>query len=198
MPETVFLWSVTNHSVLCCRILYRQRFFQTVPKLVEHYHRAAEPVRCNFLIALAYMLQGVPRVILTVSLPEVSQHQNVWYHYVRTVATSWLWEIWGLHSSVAEYPCFLGCFFYVMQQLYLGLGCLIVEVSRSHTIRHTHTHARAHVQTPLSEWSAHCKGRYLHNTTSDRRDNHPFPQWDADLCRRPHGCWDRHFWADSY
>jgi DNA repair/transcription protein MET18/MMS19 len=53
------------------RILYRQRFFQTVPKLVEHYHRAADPVRCNFLIALAYMLQGVPRVILTVSLPEL-------------------------------------------------------------------------------------------------------------------------------
>jgi hypothetical protein len=64
--------------------LYRQRFFQNVPKLVEHYHDAAEPVRCNFLIALAYMLQGVPRVVLTMSLPEVSKHVNFWYHYVRT------------------------------------------------------------------------------------------------------------------
>jgi hypothetical protein len=63
---------INNHPVLCYRVLYRQRFFQTVPKLVEHYHHAAEPVRCNFLIALAYMLQGVPRVVLTMSLPEVS------------------------------------------------------------------------------------------------------------------------------
>ncbi|PNF31558.1 hypothetical protein B7P43_G00763 [Cryptotermes secundus] len=53
------------------RILYRQRFFQTFPELVEHYHHAAQPVRCNFLIALAYMLQGVPRVVLTMSLPEL-------------------------------------------------------------------------------------------------------------------------------
>lgn len=53
------------------RVLYRQRFFQTVPKLVEHYHQAAESVRCNFLIALAYMLQGVPRVVLTMSLLEL-------------------------------------------------------------------------------------------------------------------------------
>ena len=49
-----------------------------------------------------------------------------------------------------------------MQQPNLGLGCLIVEVSRSHTIRHTHT--RALVQTPRNEWSAHRKGRYVRNT----------------------------------
>lgn len=53
------------------RVLYRQRFFQTVPKLVEHYHHTDEPGRCNFLIALAYMLQGVPRVVLTMSLPDL-------------------------------------------------------------------------------------------------------------------------------
>jgi hypothetical protein len=54
--------------------------------------------------------------------------------------------------------------FYVMQQPYLGLGCLIVEISRSHTIRHEHAHTRAHIWTTLSKCLAHCKGRYVHNT----------------------------------
>jgi len=36
-----------------------------------------------------------------------------------------------------------GFFFSVGQQHKLGLGRFLVEVSRSHTIRHTHTHARA-------------------------------------------------------
>jgi hypothetical protein len=44
---------------------------------------------------------------------------------------------------------------------------LIVEVSRSHTIRHTHTHIHTHTHTqsstPLNEWSALRRGRYLHN-----------------------------------
>jgi hypothetical protein len=39
-----------------------------------------------------------------------------------------------------------------------GLGHPIVEVSRSQTVRHTAG------RTPLNEWSAHRKGRYLHNT----------------------------------
>jgi hypothetical protein len=40
-------------------------------------------------------------------------------------------------------------FFPVVQQPNLGLDCLIVEVSRSHTIRHTHTHT--HSRTPLNK-----------------------------------------------
>lgn len=65
------LTMITNHYVLFCRLLYRQWFFQTVPKLIENYHHAAGPVRHNFLIALAHTLQGVPRVVLTMSLQEV-------------------------------------------------------------------------------------------------------------------------------
>jgi uncharacterized membrane protein YesL len=110
-----FIHVIINHCVLCCRVLYRQRFFQTVPKLVEHYHRAVEPVRCNFLIALAYMLQGVPRVVLTVSLPEVSYHLNVSYRYVRTVSMSWFCEFWGLHSSVAAVSGFEVCTVVLLQ-----------------------------------------------------------------------------------
>ena len=51
-------------------------------------------------------------------------------------------------------------FFGVANQPDVGLGRLIVEVSRSHTIRDTHSHG----STPLNERSAHPTGRYLHNT----------------------------------
>lgn len=46
------------------------------------------------------------------------------------------------------------------KQSNVGLGHVMVEVSRSHTIRDTHTHG----STPLKERSAHPTGRYLHNT----------------------------------
>jgi len=41
-----------------------------------------------------------------------------------------------LVSNVRNYTHF----FFVAQQPKLGVGALIVEVYRSHTIRHTHTH----------------------------------------------------------
>jgi hypothetical protein len=46
------------------------------------------------------------------------------------------------------------------QQPNSTLGRLIVGISGSHTIRHTHTPGR----TALNEWSARRRGRYLHNT----------------------------------
>ena len=39
-----------------------------------------------------------------------------------------------------------------------GLTCLTVEVSKSHTIRHTQ-----HGRTPLNKWSPQYRGCYLHN-----------------------------------
>jgi len=48
-------------------------------------------------------------------------------------------------------------FLSVTEQHNLGLRRLIAEVSRSHT--QTHTSDR----TPLDEWSARRRGRYLHN-----------------------------------
>jgi hypothetical protein len=56
----------------------------------------------------------------------------------------------------------------VVQQLYWSLGCF-VEVSRSRTIRHTHTHthSRTHSHTPgrapLNERSPRRRGLYFHN-----------------------------------
>jgi len=49
----------------------------------------------------------------------------------------------------------------VAQQPNSGLGRIIIEVSRPHTIRHTHTHTHTHGSTPLKEWSALRRGRYL-------------------------------------
>jgi hypothetical protein len=44
-----------------------------------------------------------------------------------------------------------------------GLGRHILEVSRSHTIRHTHARMHAHSKTPRNEWSARRRSSYLHN-----------------------------------
>jgi len=57
--------------------------------------------------------------------------------------------------------------FAVTQQPHSGLGRFIVQICRSHTFRHT----RAPGRTPLNEWPARGRGRYLHNTqqTQDRQ-----------------------------
>jgi len=46
----------------------------------------------------------------------------------------------------------------MMQKLKSGIGRFIFDLSRSHP----GTHARGRI--PLKEWSARCRGRYLHNT----------------------------------
>ena len=85
------------------------------------------------------------------------------------------------------------CFF-MAQQSILGLERLVFEVSRSYTIRQTHTPGR----TPLDEWSA----RYLHNTQQTQETNihalggirtrNPSKWAAADLRLTPCGHWDRH------
>ena len=76
-------------------------------------------------------------------------------------------KIWWLNK-----PFF---FFSVVQKPNSGLGRLIVEDSRSHTIRQTHTHTHTHThtsgRTPLNEWSAHRRGGYLHNTQQTQQTN---------------------------
>jgi hypothetical protein len=73
-----------------------------------------------------------------------------------------------------------------------GPGCLIVDVSRSHTIRHI-TPGR----TPLNERSAHRRGRCLNKTQETQEMNFhalnemlirdPRNRADVDLRRRPYG-----------
>jgi hypothetical protein len=53
--------------------------------------------------------------------------------------------------------------FYVVQQPTSGLRRLTVEVARSHT----HTEGR----TPLKDWAARRRGRYLHNTRRPEETN---------------------------
>jgi hypothetical protein len=52
-------------------------------------------------------------------------------------------------------------FFFVTKQLTPGPGRLVVEFSRSHTF----------IFTPLYEWSARRRGRYLHNTQQTQETN---------------------------
>jgi hypothetical protein len=85
----------------------------------------------------------------------------------------------------------------VAQQPNTGLDRLFVDVSRSHTIRHTHTAGR----TPLDEWSARRRDLYL-TTQTLSRDKHPCPagirthdpskRSAADPRLRPRDHWDRH------
>ena len=65
------------------------------------------------------------------------------------------------------------------QQPKWGPGRLVFEVSRSHTIRHTHTYidTRARSRTPLDKGSAFRGGRCLHNT----QDEHPCLRRDSNL-----------------
>jgi len=61
-------------------------------------------------------------------------------------------------------------FFPVAQEPHLGLGHILVEVRRSHTVRHN-TRGR----TPLDEGSARRRARYL--TTHNVPDRHPCRRW---------------------
>jgi hypothetical protein len=63
------------------------------------------------------------------------------------------------------------CCFAVRQGTNSSLGHLSVEVSRSHTIRHTHTHDR----TPLDDWLGRRRGRYLVNATHNKHTRTSMP-----------------------
>ncbi|XP_071439525.1 MMS19 nucleotide excision repair protein homolog [Hetaerina americana] len=53
------------------RILFRQRFYLTLPKLVESYQKASLSTKGNFLLALAHLMSGVPRTLLLDDLPDI-------------------------------------------------------------------------------------------------------------------------------
>jgi hypothetical protein len=122
--------------------------------------------------------------LLTSNLKRISRYRcnSIWiakrYLYHRRVITS---------SSAVQQPN-------------LGLGRLIVEIYVSHTIRHTHTHTPD--RTPLKEWSALLRGRYLHNTQQTQETNihgligirthNTSNRAVVDLRLRPHGHRDRY------
>ena len=86
-----------------------------------------------------------------------------------------------------------------MQQPKSDLGRLMVEVSRSHTTKHAHTHASG--RTRLKEWPARLRNRYLQNTQQTQETNihalsgirtrDPSNQTASDLGLRPHSHRDR-------
>jgi len=87
-------------------------------------------------------------------------------------------------ACARQLSCFY-VFFFVLLQALSSLDLPIVDVSRSHTIRHTHKHTNTHthtlVLTPLKVWWARPKGRYLHNTKqTNTRDNNPYLERDSN------------------
>ena len=96
-----------------------------------------------------------------------------------------------IHHSVSDYTIF-----FIAQQRPMGHGLLIIEASRSHSVRHT-TLGR----TPLYEWSAPSRDLYLKTHTTLTRDKvhapggirtrNPSTRAVADPCLRPRGHWDR-------
>ena len=82
------------------------------------------------------------------------------------------------------------------QQPNSDLGRLVAEISRSHTIR-TRTQTHTSSRTPLNEWSARHRGRYIHNTQQTRETNiqshrgirtrDTTNRAASDLRLRPHG-----------
>jgi hypothetical protein len=104
-------------------------------------------------------------------------------------------------------------YFFAEQQPKSGLQQPTTEVSRSHTIRHTHTigptHSHTPPRTPLRERATHRWGRYLHNTQQTQatgtnslsgiRTRDPSNRTAANLFSRPHGQRDRReFHLDMY
>jgi len=49
-----------------------------------------------------------------------------------------------------------------------------------HIHTRTHTHTCTSNRTPLDEWSARCRGRYVHDTQKNKRDQSPRLQRDSN------------------
>jgi hypothetical protein len=93
-------------------------------------------------------------------------HAHMRTHYLSVACTGsdlwiggWDTRVCGVDERVA--------FFFMVQQPNLGLGHLILQVSRSHTIRHTHIPGR----TSLNEWPAYRRSHHLHNTQQTQETN---------------------------
>jgi hypothetical protein len=98
--------------------------------------------------------------------------------------------------------CTLFLSFPVAQQPNSNLGRLILEVSRSHTIRHTA------VRTPLDEGSARRRDLYVTTPNTHKRENihapggirthNPSKRGAADPRLRPRSHWDRLMYTIEY
>jgi hypothetical protein len=96
----------------------------------------------------------------------------------------------SIHSATFKFKFFFFSF-PVAQQPNSGLGHLIIEASKSHTVRHTHTPGR----TPLEEWAARHRGSTCTTHNKRKRQNihafnrirthDPSNQAAADLRLRP-------------
>jgi hypothetical protein len=128
--------------------------------------------RRNILFCIVISIAGIHLQPLSCRFPNTLTLP----HFRRIYYLSKYW-VYVEFTVVGVNVCLVFCLFLcvcvcvcvcVAQQPNSGSGRLIVDVSRSHTIRHTHTHT--HGRTPLNEWSALRRSRYLHNTINARDD----------------------------
>ena len=75
-------------------------------------------------------------------------------------------------------------------ELNKGVGSVVIEVSISHTIRCTRQQAyiHKHGKTPLNEWSARRRNRYLQNTQQTLETNMHSLEFETPFSEvgRPH------------
>ena len=104
-----------------------------------------------------------------------------------------IYHLW--HQSQVQYFLFCGA------TALIGPRPPGFEFYKSLTHSHTHAHTHTHGRTPLNEWSARRRGRYLHTTQQTQQKNmhavsgsqtrDPVTQQPADLRLRRYGHRDR-------
>jgi hypothetical protein len=77
---------------------------------------------------------------------------------------------------------------------------LAVLVSRSHTMTHTYTYTYTHTQgrTPLDEWSARRRSRYVRNTRQTQKTKRACPERDSNLWPRNQAAANLGLWPHSH
>lgn len=68
--HTLLIFNI-NYYFFFFRVLYRQRLFTYFPKLVQMYQTSSENVKLNYLIALARLIQGLPKHIILTEISSV-------------------------------------------------------------------------------------------------------------------------------
>lgn len=64
-------WYLNYASNSNIRLLYRQRLFMVVPKIVTNYKLSETPNKINYLTTIAHIVQGVPHTVLVAQLPQI-------------------------------------------------------------------------------------------------------------------------------
>jgi hypothetical protein len=106
------------------------------------------------------------------------------------------WELY--HVWYKKLHCLLRVFFFLpmWRTVQLGLGRLILEVPRPHTIRYARTKASAQTHTVRLLWTSDqlvAEAAIYTTHNNGNRNHYSTNPVDENLRLRPHKCWDRLF-----